>query len=61
MNLNKLSKKQLIEQIRELHDKNQSMEFLTEVSPLAIIMVDPEGNILFWNSAAEKMSGWSFS
>ena len=59
MNLNKLSKKQLIEQIRELHDKNQSMEFLTEASPLAIITVDPEGNILFWNSAAEKMSGWS--
>lgn len=34
-------------------------ETLIQVSPLAIILVDTEGNVQLWNKAAEQIFGWS--
>jgi PAS domain S-box-containing protein len=35
------------------------LETLIQVSPLAITLLDIDGNVQLWNTAAEKMFGWS--
>jgi len=42
----------------ELRQSNQKLRALIHASPLAIIMLDVEGNVLLWNPAAERMFGW---
>jgi len=41
-----------------LRESNETLRALVEASPLAIVTFDPGGNILMWNSAAERMFGW---
>jgi len=41
-----------------LRDSNEKLAALFESSPMAIITLDPDGNVTFWNPAAEKMFGW---
>ena len=41
-----------------LRDSNEKLNALIRSSPLAIIALDPEGNVTLWNPAAEKMFGW---
>ena len=39
-------------------DSNKKLTALFQSSPMAIIAIDSDGNITFWNPAAEKMFGW---
>jgi PAS domain S-box-containing protein len=55
----------LQEEVRErrkfevaLSETNVKLETLIEASPLAILTMDPEGKILSWNAAAERIFGW---
>src|SRR5262245_1940111 len=43
----------------ELRHTNETLRALIEATPLAIVAVDSEENVSKWNSAAEKMFGWS--
>ncbi len=42
-----------------LRETNERMRALIDHSPLSIIVLDPEGVVLLWNAAAEKMYGWT--
>ncbi len=43
----------------EVIDKSQaSLEALIRFAPLAILELNPEGNIISWNPSAEQMFGW---
>ncbi|TVM02860.1 MAG: hypothetical protein CV087_08200 [Candidatus Brocadia sp. WS118] len=41
-----------------LREANQTLQALIQASPLAIITLDPQGNVTMWNQAAEHMFGW---
>jgi two-component system, cell cycle sensor histidine kinase and response regulator CckA len=45
----------------ELRDANETLRALIEATPLAIVAIDSEEKVSKWNSAAEKMFGWSES
>jgi len=47
--------KQAMEELRRTHDR---MSTLIHASPLAVINLDLRGNVLLWNSSAEKIFGW---
>jgi PAS domain S-box-containing protein len=42
-----------------LRETNQALQALIQASPLAIITVDPQGNVRTWSPAAERIFGWS--
>ena len=42
-----------------LRETNERLRALIDHSPLSIIVLDPEGVVLLWNAAAEKMYGWT--
>jgi PAS domain S-box-containing protein len=42
-----------------LHAITAKLETLIQVSPLAITLLDNNGNVQLWNLAAEKIFGWS--
>ncbi len=42
-----------------LSEANETLQALFDYSPLAIIVIDLDSHILFWNKAAEKMYGWT--
>lgn len=44
---------------QSLRQSNETLQALFDYSPLAIIMFDLDGDVLLWNSAAEKMFGWT--
>jgi PAS domain S-box-containing protein len=37
----------------------EKLQAVIEASPLAILGLDPEGNVTMWNPAAGRMTGWS--
>ena len=43
----------------ELNKANQTLSTLVQASPLAIFVVNTEGNVILWNPAASEMFGWS--
>ncbi|MFA4916935.1 MAG: PAS domain S-box protein [Syntrophales bacterium] len=43
---------------KALQESNETLRTLVHSSPLAIIALDPDGNVTQWNSAAERMFGW---
>ena len=43
----------------ELNKANQTLSVLVQASPLAIFVVNTEGNVILWNPAAREMFGWS--
>ncbi|HYC43871.1 MAG TPA: EAL domain-containing protein [Burkholderiales bacterium] len=43
----------------QLRQASQKLAAMIEASPLAIIARDPNGRVESWNSAAEKIFGWS--
>jgi PAS domain S-box-containing protein len=45
--------------LTELRESNQTLEAIIHASPLAIIALDPDGIVKMWNSAAERIYGWS--
>ena len=44
------------ETLREMH---QTLEAVIKASPLAIESLDPDGAVVMWNPAAERIFGWS--
>ena len=44
------------EKLRATYEKFQAV---VGASPLAIVALTPEGNVTMWNSAAERMTGWT--
>src|SRR5205085_2798748 len=42
-----------------LHEINQTLQAIIQASPLAIVVLDREGIVKLWNSAAERIYGWS--
>ncbi len=45
--------------LEALRASNETLRALIQVSPLAIILLGPEGNVKLWNPAAERMFGWT--
>ena len=43
----------------KLRQTNQTLETLISASPLAILMLDPDGKVMLWNPAAEQIFGWT--
>ncbi|MBI4460877.1 MAG: PAS domain S-box protein [Acidobacteria bacterium] len=43
----------------ELRRSNQQLRALIQSAPLAVIVLDCEGNVTTWNPEAERMFGWS--
>ncbi len=41
-----------------LRESNEALQALIQASPVAINVLDPEGNVKLWNPAAERMFGW---
>ena len=44
---------------RYLHLTNETLQAFIQSSPLAIISLDPDGNVRNWNVRAEQLFGWS--
>jgi PAS domain S-box-containing protein len=42
-----------------LHELTQSLQGVFVASPLAIIVLEPDGRVRHWNPAAERMFGWT--
>ena len=42
-----------------LRETTQTLQALIQASPLAILTMDLQGNVRTWNSAAERVFGWS--
>jgi PAS domain-containing protein len=42
-----------------LFDPSIAWPALANASPFAIIAMNPEGQVLFWNAAAERIFGWT--
>jgi len=42
-----------------LRETTQTLQALIQASPLAILTMDPQGNVRTWNPAAERTFGWS--
>ncbi len=49
-------RKQVEEALQESH---QRLNALIEASPLAVIVLDPAGQVALWNPAAERVFGWT--
>jgi polar amino acid transport system substrate-binding protein len=58
VNLRKRTKEKLQTLNEELHQSVQKLTALIDASPLAIIVLDPDGNVTLWNPAAAEMFGW---
>jgi len=43
---------------QELADLNRRLEAVIDASPLAIVRLDPQGNVQGWSRAAERIFGW---
>jgi PAS domain S-box-containing protein len=48
-----------VERERVLEETNERLESLFEATPLTVMEIDSEGNVLRWNDAAEEMFGWT--
>ncbi|MFB6226987.1 MAG: PAS domain S-box protein [Halobacteriales archaeon] len=44
---------------RELKQTRDQLNSFIEASPVAILTVDPDGDVTLWNPAAEEMFGWT--
>ncbi|MBI2458383.1 MAG: PAS domain S-box protein, partial [candidate division NC10 bacterium] len=42
-----------------LREAKETLQALIQASPLAILAIDPAGNVRMWNRAAEQTFGWS--
>lgn len=42
-----------------LRESTQTLQAIVQSSPLAIIVIDPAGNVRMWNPAAEQIFGWN--
>ena len=49
---------ELAQSKEELSDANRRLEAIIDASPLAILRLDPDGNVQSWNHAAERIFGY---
>ncbi|MCT7959907.1 PAS domain S-box protein [Laspinema sp. D1] len=42
-----------------LRETNQTLKALIQACPLAVMVLDPTGNVKMWNRSAEKILGWT--
>ena len=54
-----MSDKPLDKVVEALRESNESLIRLFNSSPVAIITLDPEGKVVMWNPAAERIFGWA--
>ncbi len=59
LRLNEDLERRVNERTLELKHANEALQSQIESSPLAIAVLDPEGRIRVWNSAAERIFGWT--
>jgi PAS domain S-box-containing protein len=50
---------ELSAQQEDLRDANERLETVIQASPFAIVSMDLTGNVKSWNSAAERIFGWT--
>jgi PAS domain S-box-containing protein len=43
---------------KALRETTETLQTVIEASPVAIILLDPDGNVKLWNAAAERLFGW---
>lgn len=55
--INDITERKLAEEA--LHDSTAKLETLFRVSPLAITLLDINGNVQLWNKATENIFGWT--
>ncbi|WEL16239.1 Signal transduction regulator [Halorhabdus sp. SVX81] len=48
-----------VQRERKLEQTNQRLEGLIEATPLTIMEIDADGEVIRWNEGAEEMFGWS--
>ena len=48
-----------VDRERNESESNQTLQAVVHASPLAIIVIDPDGMVQMWNPAAERIFGWS--
>ncbi|NOX35472.1 MAG: PAS domain S-box protein [Deltaproteobacteria bacterium] len=48
----------VIERTSELRDREEILSQITSSAQNAIIMIDNDGNVSFWNKAAQRIFGW---
>jgi PAS domain S-box-containing protein len=48
-----------VERERELEATNQRLESVIQATPLTVMEIDTDGNLIRWNDEAENMFGWS--
>ena len=53
------ARQKMTAQQEDLHQANQRLEAVIQASPLAIVAMDTSGLVKSWNSAAERIFGWS--
>ncbi|GEA50773.1 hypothetical protein VIN01S_15770 [Vibrio inusitatus NBRC 102082] len=51
--------RQLTERELRLRESDEIFQKLTSSSLIAIIIIDNDGNVIFWNNAAETIFGWN--
>lgn len=51
-------RRQVAEKTRELSRSEEFQRAMITCSPVALYTVDPDGNVLTWNSTAERIFGW---
>jgi PAS domain S-box-containing protein len=54
-----MSEQPLDKVVEALRESNESLIRLFNSSPVAIITLDPEGKVVMWNPAAERIFGWT--
>jgi PAS domain S-box-containing protein len=58
-----LTRARLLEQQQQaqaaLREAHQTLSTLIQASPAAIVLMDPDGTVRLWNSAAERSFGWA--
>jgi PAS domain S-box-containing protein len=48
-----------VEAEKALRELSQALQEIVHASPLAIVVLDPEGRVELWNPAAEQIFGWT--
>ena len=59
LRLNEDLERRVNQRTLELQRANDALQSQIESSPLAIAVLDPDGKIRVWNSAAERIFGWT--
>lgn len=51
--------RRVAERTAELAKTTEMLQALLEAAPVAVLVIDPAGNVLLWNHTAERIFGWT--